>query len=77
MDTPLIGRPLAIALCNDPYTSMPALDCYLWQGASEHARCAYFETWAFCYDPNTGRIEAQDEDGNGAYSLVRSAWEAL
>lgn len=83
--TPAIGPALAIALCEDEYTGMPALDDPSWAGATDASRCAYHEAdgthWGFCWNDESMRLDAVDEEGNGAYSLFgldgRNEWVSL
>lgn len=75
---PQIAPNTASVLCADEYTGMPAMDDPCWQGAGEDSRSTVWEGWAFCYDDQTGRIEAQDEDGNGYYAFRgQHEWEAV
>lgn len=73
--TPEIGYALAVALCEDDYTGMPALDDPLWQGATDSARSAIHGDWLFCWDDETGRLQAQHASGNGAIWV--EGWEPL
>ncbi|MBB18629.1 MAG: hypothetical protein CMP20_04045 [Rickettsiales bacterium] len=74
---PYIAPRTAAALCHDEYTGAEAMAGEGWDGASETSRVTHHEGWTFCLCVKTNRIEAQDEDGNGAYAQAnRSAWDA-
>ncbi len=75
---PYIAPRTAAALCLDEYAGAEAMAGEGWDGASETSRVTHHEGWAYCLCTKTNRIEAQDEDGNGAYARAdRSAWESF
>lgn len=84
MQTPSISRALAIALCEDEFTGIPALDDPSWQGATDSARASWYDesphneghVWCFCWDDETGRLEAINaETGEGCF-WGTDGWEA-